>query len=44
MPSESAAVLRFVKSTEQALTPKKGSPKAAGFDLRRYTEFKILNL
>lgn len=34
MPPESAAVLRFVKLTEKALTPKKGSPKAAGFDLR----------
>jgi len=35
MPSESAAILRFVKLTEKALTPKKGTPKAAGFDLRR---------
>lgn len=34
MPSESARVLRFVKLTEKALTPKKGSAKAAGFDLR----------
>jgi hypothetical protein len=35
MPSESAAVLRYVKMTEEALSPKKGSPKAAGLDLRR---------
>jgi hypothetical protein len=35
MPSESATILRFVKITEKALTPKKGSPKAAGFDLKR---------
>jgi hypothetical protein len=35
MPSESAAVLRFVKLTEKALSPKKGTAKAAGLDLRR---------
>jgi dUTP pyrophosphatase len=34
MSSESAAVLRFVKLTENALTPMMESPKAAGFDLR----------
>jgi len=35
MPAESASILRFVKLTEKALSPKKGSAKAAGFDLRR---------
>jgi hypothetical protein len=39
MPSETRVVLRFVKLTEKALAPVKGSAKAAGFDLRRYTEY-----
>jgi hypothetical protein len=37
MMSETAAVLRFVKLTDKAMSPVKGSAKAAGFDLRRYT-------
>jgi hypothetical protein len=41
MPSETGAVLRFVKLTEKALTPVKGSVKAAGFDLRRYTQYYL---
>ncbi|XP_069686036.1 deoxyuridine 5'-triphosphate nucleotidohydrolase [Periplaneta americana] len=34
MPSEIYTVLRFVKLTEKAFPPVKGSAKAAGFDLR----------
>ena len=34
MSSESVAVLRSVKLTENALSPTKESPKAAGFNLR----------
>jgi len=34
MSSESVAVLRYVKLTENALSPTKKSPKAAGLDLR----------
>jgi hypothetical protein len=39
MPSETVTVLRFVKLTQNALSPVKGSVKAAGFDLRRYTDY-----
>jgi hypothetical protein len=39
MMSERPAVLRFVKLTDKALSPVKGSAKAAGFDLRRYTKY-----
>jgi hypothetical protein len=39
MASEAGVVIRFVKLTERALAPCKGSAKAAGFDLRRYTEY-----
>jgi hypothetical protein len=35
MALERSAVLRYVKITEEALSPKKGSSKAAGLDLRR---------
>lgn len=38
MMPERQAVLRFVKLTDKALSPVKQSVKAAGFDLRRYTE------
>nr|CAD7586745.1 unnamed protein product [Timema genevievae] len=34
MPSETHAIIRFVKLTENALSPIKGSAKAAGYDLR----------
>ncbi|KDR07209.1 deoxyuridine 5'-triphosphate nucleotidohydrolase [Zootermopsis nevadensis] len=34
MPSETEVILRFVKLSEKALAPLKGSAKAAGFDLR----------
>jgi len=33
-PSQNEAVLRFVKLPENALTPTKGSPRAAGLNLR----------
>ena len=35
MSSQSAAVLRFVKLTDKALTLPNGSTKAAGFDTKR---------
>jgi uncharacterized protein Yka (UPF0111/DUF47 family) len=38
MPPERKEILRFVKQTDKALSPVKESAKAAGFDLRRYTE------
>ncbi|GLH05393.1 hypothetical protein R5R35_013450 [Gryllus longicercus] len=34
MPGEARTVLRFAKLTDKALSPTKGSTKAAGFDLR----------
>nr|CAD7424149.1 unnamed protein product [Timema monikensis] len=34
MPSETHVIIRFVKLTEHALSPIKGSAKAAGYDLR----------
>lgn len=34
MPGEAKTLLRFAKLTDKALSPSKGSAKAAGFDLR----------
>ena len=35
MPSTDECVLRYVKLTDKALTPEKGSPLSAGYDLKR---------
>jgi dUTP pyrophosphatase len=41
MTPKSEAVLRFVKLTQNALTPTKESPKAAGFELRSEYDAKV---
>ncbi|KAK9503493.1 hypothetical protein O3M35_010038 [Rhynocoris fuscipes] len=40
MPSE-LPLLRFVKLTDKAFAPMKGSPKAAGFDLRSAYQYVV---
>lgn len=35
MPTENESVLKFKRLSEHALSPKKGSEKAAGYDLKR---------
>jgi hypothetical protein len=42
MMFETVTVLRFVKLSDKALSPVKGSAKAAGFDLRRYTKYYLV--
>ncbi|KAJ9575700.1 hypothetical protein L9F63_007459, partial [Diploptera punctata] len=41
MPSEKIAILRFVKLTEKAFAPVRGSAKAAGFDLKSAYDTEI---
>jgi dUTPase len=36
MPVNETCVLKYVRLTDKAFAPKKGSEKSAGYDLRRY--------
>ena len=41
MPGSTEEVLRFVKLTENAYAPSKGSPEAAGFDLYSAYDYEV---